>query len=145
MNADWEVIENPDCPRTGHSSVVGRVAFTNDGAQVISASLDNTVRCWDVASGWQVRQLAGDEFALAEGLSGERKRDRHVITALDDTLRIYEVGDEQQHAEHDAASIPVACFKAPQVISSVRCHEAKICVGCVGEAVYILPTPCLAA
>jgi WD40 repeat protein len=134
---------------TGHEDSVGQVAFIGDGAQVVSASRDNTVRFWDVASGRQVRQFAGDKFALVEGLSGEHKRDRHVITTSRKTLRIYEVGTEQQDAEGGAVAAPVACFKAPQHINSVRCHGATICVGCAGGAaggaVCILSAPFLAA
>jgi len=122
-----------------------RVAFSGDGAQVISASNDDTVRVFDVASGRQTRQLAGRKFALVEGLSGEHKRDRHVITSSSDTLLIYAVGKEQQHAEDGAAAAPVACFKAPQRIYSVRCFGATICVGCYDGAVCILSAPFLAA
>jgi WD40 repeat protein len=132
---------------TGHWETVGWVAFSGDGAQVVSVSGDNTVRFFDAASGRQVRQLAGYDFALVEGLSGERKRDRHVImaTARGDTLRIYEIGKEQQHAEDSVAAAPVACFKASQRISSVRFVGAAICVGCVDGAVCILSAPFLAA
>jgi WD40 repeat protein len=130
---------------TGHSELVIRVAFSGDGAQVVSASLDSTVRFFDVASGRQVRQLAGDDFALVEGLSCERKRDRHVITVSGDTLRIYKIGKVQQHAEDGVAAAPVACFKAPQLIFSVRCVGAAICVGCDDGAVCILSAPFLAA
>ena len=130
---------------TGHEDHVKQVAFGGDGAQVVSASYDGWVRVWDVASGSQVRQLAGTSFALVEGLSGERKRDRHVITALGDMLRIYEIWNEQQHAGDGAAAAPVACFKAPQAITSVRCCGATICVGCWDGAVCILSAPFLAA
>jgi len=130
---------------TGHSRRVTRVAFSHDGAQVVSTSDDNSVRFFDVASGGQVRQLAGNEFALVEGLSGEHTRDRHIIITSEDTLRIYEVGTEQQHAEGGAAAAPVACFKAPQHIISVRCVGATICVGCAGGAVCILSAPFLTA
>ena len=82
---------------------------------------------------------------MVEGLSGEHKRDRHVITARGDTLRIYEIGNEEQHAEGGAAAAPVACFKAPQRICSVRCFGAAICVGCDQGAVCILSAPFLAA
>ena len=152
---------NPQCPVTGHSGWVYRVAFTDDGEQVISASdisdseeadgavrlkqADGTVRLFDVASGRQVRQFAGGRFALVEGLSGEHKRDRHVITAHGSRLRIYEIGDEEQHAEDGAAAAPVASFKARQCIDSVRCFGATICVGCTGGAVCILSAPFLAA
>ena len=129
---------------TGHSEPVTRVAFSGDGAQVVSASPDNTVRFFEVASGRQVHQLAGHTFALVEGLSGEHQRDRHVITANGEWLRIYEIGNEEQHAEDGAAPAPVACFKAPQDIDSVQCVGATICVGCFGGAVCILSAPFLA-
>ena len=100
---------------------------------------------WGVASGRQVRQFAGRRFALVEGLSGEHTRDHHVITASGYTLRIYEIGKEEQHAEGGAAAAPVACFKAPHAIASVQCVGATLCVGCVEGAVCILSAPFLAA
>ena len=133
---------------TGHSGGVKKVAFSHDGAQVVSASVysyDPSVRVWDVASGRQVRQLAGNTFALVEGLSGEHKTDRHVITTGGDTLLIYEIGNEEQHAGDGAVAAPVACFKAPQRIQSVRCFGAAICVGCFEGAVCILSAPFLTA
>ena len=135
---------NPECPVTGHSGRVDQVAFSRDGAQVVSASeVDDSVRVWDVASGSQVRQLVGDKFVLVEGLSGEHIRDRHVLTTLDDKLLIYEIWNEEQHAEDGAA--PVACFKAPELMNSVKCRGATICVGCDEGAVCILSAPFLAA
>ena len=127
---------------TGHSCGVHRVAFTDDGAQVVSASYDDTVRFFEVASGRQVRQLVGDMFAVVQGLSAEHKGDHHVITISGDMLRIYEIGNEEQHAKAPAA--PVACFKAPKFITSVQCHGAAICMGC-RSSVYILLAPFLAA
>ena len=123
---------------TGHSDIVVRVAFSGDGAQVVSASRDDTVRFFDVASGRQVRQLAGDRFVFEEGPSAEHKKDRHVITVFDDTLRIYRVAKEQQNAEDGAMEAPVACFKAEEgnLIVSVQCVGATICVGCFGGAVF---------
>jgi len=130
---------------TGHSRPVTRVDFSQDGAQVVSGSTDNTVRFFEVASGRQVRQLAGTTIALLEGLSGEYKRDRHVLTTHGDTLLIHEIGNEEQHAQDGAAAAAVACFKAPQSIYCVRCFGATICVGCFRGAICILSAPFLAA
>ena len=120
------------------------VAFSHDGAQVVSCNT-RTVCWWDIASARQVRQLAGYGFALVEGLSGEHKRDRHVLTTHGDTLRIYKIGNEQQHAGDGATAAPVACFKAPDEIRSVQCVGGAICVGCAGGVVCILSAPFLAA
>ena len=122
-----------------------RVKFSHDGAHVVSGSTDNTVRFFEVASGRQVRQLTGTAFALEEGLSGEHKRDRHVLTTHGDKLFIYEIENEEQHAQDGTAAAPVACFEAPQSIYSVRHFGATICVGCFGGAICILSAPFLAA
>ena len=140
-----DLVQNPECPVTGHSDKVTRVAFSGDGAQVVSASDDETVLFFDVASGRQVRQLVGYNFALVEGLSGEHTRDRHVITALGDTIRIFGRAEKQQNAEDGAAAAPMAFFKASQRINSVRCFGSTICVGCDEGAVYLLSAPFLTA
>ena len=101
------------------------------------------MRFWDVASGTQVRQVAGDGFAFVEGPSNEDKNNRHVLTRAQEWLLITALppsGGEQQ----DAAA-PVACFKAPHPIKAVRRHGATICVGCEGGEVLFLRAPFLAA
>ena len=103
------------------------------------------VRFWDIASGKEVQQVPGSEFVFGEGARmTELKTNRHFLEARGDTLLITELlphgGAERM--EDDAA--PVAFFKAPQPIASVRCHGATICVGCEGGAVCILQAPFLA-
>ena len=88
-----------------------------------------------MASGQQVRQVSGSEFAFVEvNDASKHQAGRHIRTASN-LLLIY---------EGDAASA-VACFKAPQPISSVRCNGSNIFVGCKGGAVCILHAPFLAA
>jgi len=82
---------------------------------------------------------------LVKGLFDEHKMDRHILTARGDMLLIYDVAKEQQHAEDGAAAAPVACFKAPQHINSVKCHGSAICVACGGGAVCIFSAPFLTA
>ena len=120
-----------------------QVAFSEDGAQVMSSSYDDTVRFWDVPSGREVRQLAGQHFALVEGPADALKRGRHVLIASGETLLIYRVAGGQQHAEDGVGASPVACFKAPGHIDSVRCHGATIYVGCSEGPLCILSAPFL--
>ena len=83
---------------------------------------------WDVASGQQVRQVSGSEFAFVEGNDASKHQaGRHILTASNDMLLICE-GDAE----------------GPQPISSVRCNGSNICVGCRGGAVCILQAPFLA-
>ena len=106
--------------------------------------LISQVRFWNVASGKEVRQVAGSEFAFVEGPAAEHKTNQHLLTVKGDMLLINALppsGGEQK----DAAAMPVACFKAPQPITSVRCHGAAIFAGCSGGAVCLLQAPFLAA
>ena len=141
---DGQPIIHPECPSFGHSGPVHQVEFSDDGAQVLSAG--DEVIVWDIASGTRARQLTGDWCALVEGLSDEHKWGRHILTASGDTLLIFEYGREMEPGEDPpGAAAPVACFKAPNVIHSLRCHGAAICVGCLGGTVCILTAPFLAA
>ena len=90
--------------------------------------------------GTQVRQFAGEKFALVEGLSKEHKRVLHVLPAIGETRLIYEVAKYQHHAI-DGEAAPVACFWAPKTITSLRCHGTTICVGCGNGAVCVLWAP----
>ena len=108
---------------------------------MVSGGEDNSVRVWDIASGTQLRQLAGEMFALMECPSeghispapvecpsdSSFRTYLYVLTADDDTLRIYKVAtnnasieeEEKRHAEEGAAGAPpVACFKV-RTISEV--------------------------
>ena len=110
--------------------------------------LISQVRFWDVASGKEVRRVAASEFAFVEGPARTHKTHQHLLKASGDMLLITELLP-LEGPQKDAAAMPVACFKAPQPIISMRCHGAAIVAGCVGGAaggaVYFLQAPFLAA
>ena len=95
------------------------------------------VTFWDIASGEEVRQVAGSKFPFEP----TQKTSPHFLTASGDTLLITERLSHEGLAGMEDGATPAACFKAPQPIASVRCHEGTICVVCTGGAVCILQAP----
>lgn len=57
----WFKVIDPKLARTfiGHTAPVNQVAFTPDSARLVSASRDNTVKLWDVATGEELRTFSG--------------------------------------------------------------------------------------
>lgn len=76
----------------GHEGPVTRALYTNDGNQVLTASLDSTVKLWDAESGDLVRSYEGSEegvFDLAISPDGRR----FAAASGDGTVRIWSMAD----------------------------------------------------
>ncbi|WP_414587981.1 WD40 repeat domain-containing protein, partial [Scytonema sp. PCC 10023] len=80
---------------TGHSDSVNAVAVTPDGKRVISASLDSTLKVWDLADGKEVFTLTGHSDSVrAVAVTPDGKR---VISASDDnTLKVWDLADGKE-------------------------------------------------
>jgi WD40 repeat protein/serine/threonine protein kinase len=76
----WQLDQRPRCELQGHSHWLQSLSFSRDGRQVVSGSVDRSVRVWDVAS--------GKETALLEGHSNTV----HAVTFLDAGQRVASVG-----------------------------------------------------
>ncbi|KAJ1484583.1 WD40-repeat-containing domain protein [Baffinella frigidus] len=63
------------CTLTGHMDEVDEVTFSPDGTRVVSASRDNTVKIWDVATGAEVCTMTGhSDNVLSIAFSPDGKR-----------------------------------------------------------------------
>jgi len=54
-------------PAVGHSTVVGSVAFSPDGAHVVTDNVDRPIKVWDTAPGLRLRTLDGHSPILVQG------------------------------------------------------------------------------
>jgi WD40 repeat protein len=77
-------------PREGHYSGVSGVALTNDGRRVISASLDETVKVWDLETGRELHTLKGHSSAVY-GVAVTADGKRAVSASGDKTLRVWDL------------------------------------------------------
>ena len=77
-----------------HSAFIRRLLVTADGSRVITASLDKSIRIWDVASRRETQKILGQ---IGPGKDGEIQRialtpdDRYLFVAV----RFSENGDEE--------------------------------------------------
>ncbi len=76
----------------GHSRAVFSVAFHPDGKIVASASLDGTIRLWEVATGAEYAVLHGHADAVRGILFTAHGR-RLVSCSLDGTVKVWETPD----------------------------------------------------
>jgi WD40 repeat protein len=68
---------------------VTAVAFSPDGAQLATGSLDETARIWDAATGEQQLQVRCDGSVLAVAFSPDGTR--LVTGSADKTVRIWDI------------------------------------------------------
>ncbi|WLE97026.1 MAG: trypsin-like peptidase domain-containing protein [Candidatus Electrothrix communis] len=79
----------------GHENIVLSVAFSPDGKTIVSASRDNTLRLWEVATGKEFTVLKGHgDSVVSVAFSPDGKT--IVSASADKTVRIWEVKTGRQ-------------------------------------------------
>jgi WD40 repeat protein len=72
-----------------HVSAISSVATTPDGRHIVSASYDNTIKLWDIATGALVRGFEGHQAAIYS--VAVTPDGRHIVSGSgDDTIRVWE-------------------------------------------------------
>ncbi|HEX8737216.1 MAG TPA: caspase family protein [Pyrinomonadaceae bacterium] len=81
--------------QTGHTSLVNTVAFSRDGKMMASGGGDNTVRLWNVETGWQIKSLEGHtNYILALAFSPDGKT--LASGGFDASIRLWDVQTGRQ-------------------------------------------------
>ena len=75
-------------PMLGHSALVTSVAFSPDGARVLSGSGDTTIKLWDAATGALIRTFEGHS-AWVHSVAFSRDGTRVLSGSGDGTVRIW--------------------------------------------------------
>nr|MDZ8101219.1 WD40 repeat domain-containing protein [Nostoc sp. DedSLP01] len=126
---------------TGHSDSVNAVAVTPNGQQVISASSDNTLKVWNLATGEELFTLTGHSDwvkGIAITPNGQQ-----VISASDDhTLKVWNLatGEELFTLKGHSYSVNAVAVtpNGQQVISASRDNTLKVWNLASGEELFTL-------
>jgi WD40 repeat protein len=76
---------------TGHTGEIRGVAFSPDGKSIVSGSRDNTIKIWDIESGWEIKTFQNVHDSYFESLSYSPDGRHFLTTSQDKTIKIWGV------------------------------------------------------
>ena len=97
--------------QTGHSRWIYAIAFSHDGKLLVTGSMDNTAKLWDLETGYEIRTFSGHSGAVfSVSLSPDKK---FLATGSDDnTAKLWnlETGAEIYRFARHSAEVKSVCF-----------------------------------
>jgi WD40 repeat protein/tRNA A-37 threonylcarbamoyl transferase component Bud32 len=126
---------------TGHTDQVFCAAFSPDGKQLVTGSLDRTARIWDAVSGREVRVLVGHtDWVSAAVFSPDG---RQIVTASSDrSVRIWDAATGRQLlsllGHTDAVRSARFSPDGAKIVTASRDNTARIWDAATGQQLRLL-------
>ena len=125
----WTLDGTPAGELVGHESAVSAVRISPDGATVITAAADKTVRVWDLPT-MRERAVLGRHRKQVLALDLDAPRDRVWSGGHDGRLNAYSLASGELAAAIDLGSSVTAV--------AVRSHDGVVAASTVGSGIAIL-------
>jgi hypothetical protein len=116
----------------GHSSVVSSACFSPDGARIVSASSDHTVRVWNAATG--ACELTLEEHSSAVWSACFSPDGARIVSAShDNTVRVWNALTPEQAAKAAKAAAPKIAFSVIELTGKELTMTTLSALHTVGE------------
>jgi WD40 repeat protein len=99
-------------PNLGHSDWVYSVAFSPDGAHILSGSNDATIKLWDAATGALIRTFAGHSLTIYS-VAFSPDGDQVLSGSADKTIKLWDAAAGTLMPTRRYQNDPRRCGSAP--------------------------------
>jgi WD40 repeat protein len=90
-----DIVTKPIHTFQGHTDYVESVAFTPDGKTILSGSLDNTLKLWNLETGQEINTLSGHRgWVMSVAVSNDGKQ--ALSGSYDKTLKLWDIETGQE-------------------------------------------------
>lgn len=114
---------------SGHTGAVMELHFSPDGAQIYTASTDNTLGVWDLPTGQRVKKLKG-HTTFVNSVRGARRGPQLLVSGSDDsTVKIWDTRKKQATTNFNATyQVTAVTFNdtSEQVLSGGIDNDIKV-------------------